>query len=72
LHNSRTYQWLHPLADIVTALLESGLTLAWLHEHDRVPWPMFGALVEAEDSMYRWPDKPWLPLSFSLRADRLR
>jgi len=70
LYNSRTYQWLHPLSGIVTALLESGLTLAWLHEHDRVPWRMFATLVEAEDGMYRWPNKPWLPLSFSLRADR--
>jgi SAM-dependent methyltransferase len=70
LQASRTYQWLHPRSDVVTALLKAGLRLAWLHEHDRVPWRMFAMLVQAENGMYCWPDKPWLPLSFSLRADK--
>jgi hypothetical protein len=59
---------MHPLGAIVTALLDAGLRLDWLHEHDSVTWKMFEALVEGPDGLYRWPDKPWLPLSFSLRA----
>jgi hypothetical protein len=31
---------------------------------------MFEGLFEGPDGLYRWPDKPWLPLSFSLRATR--
>jgi SAM-dependent methyltransferase len=70
LTNVRTYEWLHPLGAIVTALIEAGLTLRWLHEHDAVPWRMFELLVEDAQRMYRWPDRPWLPLAFSLRAER--
>ncbi len=70
LRNSRTVEWLHPLSDIVMALLNAGLRLAWLHEHDRVPWRMFCELVETEEGLYCWPREPWLPLAFSLRAER--
>ena len=70
LSHARTYEWLHPLGTIVTALIDAGLTLRWLHEHDAVPWRMFELLIEDADGMYRWPDRPWLPLAFSLRAER--
>jgi SAM-dependent methyltransferase len=70
LTHARTYEWLHPLGAIVTALIEAGLTLRWLHEHAAVPWRMFELLVEDAEGMYRWPDRPWLPLAFSLRAER--
>ena len=70
LRNSRTYSWMHPIGEVVTSILAAGLSLKWLHEHDRVPWRMFEALVEDSQGMWRWPDQPWLPLSFSLRAER--
>ena len=70
LASSRTVVWQHTLADIVNGLIAAGLRLAWLHEHDRVPWRMFAELVPAEGGLYRWPDRPWLPLAFSLRAER--
>ena len=68
LTNATTHQWIHPLSDVVTALIEAGLQLDWLHEHDRVPWRMFACLIQDEAGFYRWPDQPWLPLAFSLRA----
>ena len=70
LTHARTYEWLHPLGVIVTALIEAGLTLRWLHEHDAVPWRMFELLVQDAEGMYRWPERAWLPLAFSLRAER--
>ncbi len=66
--NARQHQFMHRLGDIVTALLDAGLTLDWLHEHDAVPWAMFKCLRPGEDRMFRWPDRPWLPLAVSLRA----
>jgi SAM-dependent methyltransferase len=70
LRNARTYEWLHPLGEVVSALIDAGLALRWLHEHDAVPWRMFELLVEGADGMFRWPDQPWLPLGYSLRAER--
>jgi SAM-dependent methyltransferase len=70
LRNATTYTWLHPLGDIIGALRDAGLRLDWLNEHDRVAWRLFRQLVRDPDGMYRWPDKAWLPLAFSLRAER--
>jgi len=68
LANSRTLEFIHPLGSIVTALQDAGLRLEWLHEHDAITWRMFAILVEDARGLYRWPDRPWLPLAFSLRA----
>ncbi len=70
LRNTVTHQWLHPLGDVVTALIEAGLRLDWLHEHDAIVWRMFECLVQDAAGLYRWPDKPWLPLAYSLSAPR--
>jgi SAM-dependent methyltransferase len=70
LVNSKIYNWIHPLGDLVTSLIAFGLTLDWLHEHDAVTWQMFETLVKDGAGLYRWPDRPWLPLAFSLVATR--
>jgi SAM-dependent methyltransferase len=70
LQNSKTYTWLHPLSDVVTALIDAGMSLRFLHEHDCVPWAMFRCLQRQADGMYRWPDRRWLPLAFSLAVEK--
>jgi SAM-dependent methyltransferase len=71
VQNATTHTWIHPLGDIVTGLIKAGLRLDWLHEHDSVTWHMFQQLVEDDGAgQWRWPDKPWLPLAFSLQATR--
>ncbi len=70
LTNARTCQWIHPIGAVVTALISAGLRLDWLHEHDAITWRMFRCLIEGPDGLYRWPDKPWLPLAYSLQATR--
>lgn len=68
LANVRTHQFLHPVASVTQALLESGLRLTMLHEHPTLPWKAFACMIEAPGRLYRLPDKPWLPLSYSLKA----
>lgn len=68
--NSRSYFWIHPLGEIVSALTEAGLAIEWLHEHDTIPWRGFPCLVEDADGMFHWPDRRWLPLAVSLSARR--
>jgi SAM-dependent methyltransferase len=70
LRNGARYEWIHPLGEIVTSLIKAGLTLRWLHEHDSLAFKRFDVLVKGANGMYRWPDQQWLPLSFSLRAER--
>jgi SAM-dependent methyltransferase len=70
VRNATTYTWIHPLSDIISGLLMAGLTLDWFHEHDAVTWRMFNVLAQDANELWRWPDRPWLPLAFSLRATR--
>jgi SAM-dependent methyltransferase len=65
---SRTHQFIHPLGATVQALLDAGLRLTLLREHDRLAWKAFRCLVETDGRLFRWPDKPWLPLAWSLKA----
>ena len=36
--HSLTHEWSHDLSEIVTALLDAGMTLAGLAEHDSFAW----------------------------------
>jgi len=66
-HN-RTVEWTHGLGSVVTAVIEAGLTVELLHEHDHTLFPRWPFLVQ-EDGAYRMPaDMPSLPLMYSLRA----
>ena len=71
LASRRTYEWDHPLSSIVGGLLEAGLKLEFLHEHEVLPWRAFPMLIDAGDRLYRLPDDhPALPLSVSLKATK--
>jgi SAM-dependent methyltransferase len=66
-HN-RTEEWVHPLGDVVSAVLAAGLTIELLHEHDYTLFPRWPFLEKHGDS-YRFPaGQPRLPLMYSLRA----
>jgi SAM-dependent methyltransferase len=68
LQNSRTVEFLHPLSDVIMSLINAGLRIDQFHEHDSVTWQLFAHLRKRAPSEHVWPDKPWLPLSYSLRA----
>jgi SAM-dependent methyltransferase len=70
LKNSRTVEFMHPLADVIMALVNAGLRIEQFSEHDSVRWRMFTQLVKRAPDGYVWPDRPWLPLSYSLRAGK--
>ena len=65
------YGWDHSLGEIVTALIDAGLRIEFLHEFDFVRWPV-DFLVRGEDRRYRLPPgtKGQLPLFFSLKATK--
>ena len=64
----KTHQFVHPLASVVQALIDAGLSIEMLHEHDGVAWKAFASLIEGEGRLWRFPDKPWLPLSYSIKG----
>ncbi|MBV9335025.1 MAG: class I SAM-dependent methyltransferase [Solirubrobacterales bacterium] len=65
-----THEWNHGLGEIVTALLDAGMQLTMLVEHDSVPWEALPGLMERTSTKeWRLVDRPWrLPHTYTLRA----
>lgn len=67
-----SHSWNHGLGEIVTALLDRGLVLTRLVEHDSVPWDALpGQMEQLAGGEYRVRDRPErLPHSYTLEAVR--
>lgn len=64
-----SYEWQWTMSDVINALIEAGLDIEYLHEHDRIHWQALPCMVREG----RWWLMPanrsaQLPLAFSLRA----
>ena len=67
-HN-RTLEWNHGVGAVVSALIDAGLRIELLHEHDYTLFPRWPFLEKAGRDAYRLPaDRPSLPLMYSVRA----
>ena len=68
--NTKTYEWNHGIGEIVTALLEAGLTLTMLVEHDSVPWEALpGQMVERPGGEFALDERAGVaPLSYTIQA----
>jgi SAM-dependent methyltransferase len=68
-HN-RTHEWNHGLGEIVTALMNAGMGLTGLVEHDSVPWDALpGQMERIGGGEWRLADRPWrLPHTYTLQA----
>jgi SAM-dependent methyltransferase len=66
-----THSWNHGLGEIITALLDAGLAITGLTEHDSVPWEGLPGKMEQAGDLKEWrlrdaPDR--MPLSYTLQA----
>ena len=80
----RTCEWNHGLGEIVTAVIEAGLTVGFVHEHHEVPWralpimePVGSGVAGADGRyqsgrMWRLPEaqRGLVPLIYSLLATK--
>ncbi len=69
-----TNEWNHGLGEIVTALLDAGLELTMLEEHQSVPWDAIpGQMVDIGGGEMQLKDRPdRLPHSYTLQARRVK
>jgi SAM-dependent methyltransferase len=69
-----THSWNHGLGEIVTPLLDEGLEITQLVEHDSVPWEALpGQMDQIELGEWRLRDRPErLPHSYTLQAVKSR
>jgi SAM-dependent methyltransferase len=68
--NNVTHEWNHGLGEIITALLDEGMQLTSLVEHDSVPWDALpGQMERLGGGEWRLADRPWrLPHTYTLQA----
>ena len=69
---SLSHSWNHGLGETVTALLDEGMTLTTLVEHDSVPWDALPGHMVCED-LGEWrlrEGRERLPLTYTLIAVR--
>ena len=69
-----THEWNHGLAETITALMDAGLELTALAEHDSAPWAALpGMMEQSDDGEWRLADRPWrLPCTYTLQAVKRR
>jgi SAM-dependent methyltransferase len=65
-----THSWNHGIGEVVTALMDAGLDLTMLREHDSVPWDALpGQMTRDERGEWRLTDRPWrLAHTYTLQA----
>jgi SAM-dependent methyltransferase len=65
-----THSWNHGLGETITALMDAGLDLTMLQEHDSAPWNALpGGMTRDEHGEWRLTDRPWrLAQTYTLTA----
>ena len=53
--HSRTYEWAHPLSEIINSLIGAGLQVLRLDEGRTLPWKFSPRMVEVPDG-FAWPE----------------
>lgn len=69
LKSGKTFEWFHPPARVAQAVVDAGLRIELIREHEILPWPAFPLMVDAGHGFWRLPDgHPKMPLAYSIRA----
>jgi SAM-dependent methyltransferase len=68
-HHNRSFEWIHPLGEVVSELIAAGLRIEALREYDHTVNPRWPFLERGEDGLWHMPPgMPRPPLMYALRA----
>jgi SAM-dependent methyltransferase len=70
LDHTRTYEWNHGLAEVMSALTSRGLVIDLFEEHRALEWKGHLSMTEGDDGLWRLPEgkRDLVPLMYSIRA----
>jgi SAM-dependent methyltransferase len=68
LQNKTSYEWQHPLSEVLNALIGAGLRIEFVHEFPYLMFQMLPSMVRGGDGWWRLPGHENIPLLFSLKA----
>lgn len=72
VEHTRTYEWPHPISEVVTVLLRHGLTLLALDEGRTLPWQFAPRMIANQEGDFEWPgaESALVPCTFTVVARR--
>lgn len=70
--HSRTYQWAHPLSDILNSLIRAGLQILRFDEDNTIPWKFSQRMLEVPGG-YAWPqpERDLVPCTYTIVARKI-
>ena len=68
--NTKSLEWSHGLAEVIQSLIDAGIKITGLVEHDTVPWEARpGEMAEVAPNEWRLIDRPnRLPVSYTVQG----
>lgn len=66
---SKEYGWNHGLGEVINALIQAGLEINYLNEHDESPYDVFPDLIKTETGLYKMKDQLY-PMVFEIMATK--
>ncbi len=72
VEHPRTYQWAHPLSDILNSLIKAGLQILRVDEGTTLPWKFSPRMVQVPDG-FAWPEteRDLVPCTYTIIARKL-
>ena len=71
LEHDVIYEWPHPVSEVVSALIDSGLEIAFFHEFKETGWKLLPFMEHIGDGMYRLTKGDGsVPLVYSIKATK--
>lgn len=69
--STRTHEWIHPLGTMITGIIEAGMHIQAVRDHDGIAWQLFPSMTCGQDGLWRLPqDAPRIPLSVTIEAGK--
>lgn len=70
--HSRTFQWAHPISDIMNSLIGAGLQILRFNEDQTIPWKFSPRMHEVPDG-FAWPEaeRDLLPCTYTIIARKI-
>jgi SAM-dependent methyltransferase len=73
LKNTVSYEWQHPLSEIVNALIGAGLQISFIHEFPYCMYEKYpGCMVQGGDGWWRLKGNESIPMLFSIKTTKPR
>ncbi|MCE7742834.1 MAG: methyltransferase domain-containing protein [Candidatus Heimdallarchaeota archaeon] len=71
IKNVETYEWQHTFGDIITALINEGLTIKSVKEYPYTLFPQFPFVEEVEKGIWKFRDDKYnVPMIYSIKATK--